>query len=352
MRDRYPRFHASPSSQQLGVVERRPVACGSGRFRCIPMSGDDRVGDDASVSTGLDDVRRTIADDVATRVHIRDRGLEGCRIHLEIPGRVQLHVLVAEQRQVRALTDGDDQGIELDLALRSGDSLGSPAARIVGLAEAHHRHLDRAQMAVGRDDAVRRHQLLELSTFLEQIEELLFLGRHFGAGPAVEDRDLAVGESACCPRAVHRDIAAADHADLLPQRRGLPSRAARRKVEAVEDAMALLAFDPETKTVAGADSDHDRRKTLGAERLEGDVATYLLVMADLHTEGAEMIEVAVDGVGRGSVVGDGGRHHAAARRPRLEDRDRDAGAGEEGGGAEPARATADHRDFRGGRCRA
>ena len=61
-----------------------------------------------------------------------------------------------------------------------------------------------------------------------------------------------------------------------------------------------------------------------------------------------MVEVAVDGMGRGPVVGDGGRYHASARRPRLEDRDRDASAGEEGGGAEAARATADYRDFRGG----
>jgi len=223
------------------------------------------LGDDAPVSAGLDDVRRTIADDVAPREHIRDRGLECRRIHLEIPGRAQLHFLVAEQRQVGPLTDGNDQCIELDLALRSGDSLGSPAARIVGLGEAHHRHLDRTQMAVGRDDAVRRHELLELSTFLEQIEELLFLGRHFGAGPAVEDRDLALGESACCPRAVHRDIAAADDADLLPQRRGVAVSSRPQEIKAVEHALTLLAFDPEAQTLAGADRDHDRRKALGAE---------------------------------------------------------------------------------------
>ncbi len=58
-----------------------------------------------------------------------------------------------------------------------------------------------------------------------------------------------------------------------------------------------------------------------------------------------MDEVAVDGMGRSPVVGDGGRYHASARRPRLEDSDRYAGAGEEGGGGEPAWATSDHRDF-------
>ena len=167
------------------------------RFRSVPVLGDDHFSDDASVSAGLDDIRRTIADDVASRVHTRNGGLEGCRIHLEISGRAQRHGLVAEQRQVGALTDGNNQGVELDVALGTGDRLGSTAARIVGFAEAHHRHLDRAQMAVGDDGPVRRHQLFELSAFLEEIEELLLLGRHFSPGPAVEDRNLTVGESAC-----------------------------------------------------------------------------------------------------------------------------------------------------------
>ena len=67
----------------------------------------------------------------------------------------------------------------------------------------------------------------------------------------------------------------------------------------------MLSCDPEAETVARADRDHDRSETLGAEGIEGYAATYLLVMTDLDPESAEMFEVAIDGVRRCPVIGDG-----------------------------------------------
>jgi len=71
-----------------------------------------------------------------------------------------------------------------------------------------------------RRGATSSNELDERATLVDEIADLLVLGRHFGAGAAVEDRDLAVAETACGAGAVHRHIAAADDADVLTDTRG------------------------------------------------------------------------------------------------------------------------------------
>ena len=79
------------------------------------------------------------------------------------------------------------------------------------------RHRNRVRPHVTRHDHHRTEGQILL---VEEIADLLVLGRHLGAGAAVKDCDLAVAETACGAGAVHGHIAAADDADALTDTRG------------------------------------------------------------------------------------------------------------------------------------
>ena len=64
------------------------------------------------------------------------------------------------------------------------------------------------------DELARRAQHLELDAFLERVCQFLDARRHFLAGAAIDDGDVAA-QTLGGARRVHRGVAAADDDDLL-----------------------------------------------------------------------------------------------------------------------------------------
>jgi len=159
VRNLYPGFDQRPPPQEIDGVEIRPGGCCFRSSVRISIARKDRIRNEPAVTAGLDDARRSVADDVAARIHSRHRGLQGQRVHVQIAGRGQLDLAVAEDPEIRPLADGNDEGVERHLALAAFDLLGPPPPGRIRLAEPHRRHLDRFEAAVRGDDPTRRHEL-------------------------------------------------------------------------------------------------------------------------------------------------------------------------------------------------
>ena len=253
-------------------------------------------------------------------------GLERDRVGLEPPvlGRLDAVGAGPDPVELRALADGQQDAVAGDRELGAGRGLGTAPAGRVGLAERHPDELDAGDLAgllVG-DDARRAGLEDGLDAFLDRLVDLVRRG-HVLHVAAVDERDLAGALADGRPRAVHRREAAADDDDprALVARVGQAEGRGAQVLEAVDDAVGVLAGDAQLVGVVAADRDDDRVEALVLEVVEREVLAQLLVAHDLAAEPDDRLVLGLEDLDLGqAVLRDAVAEHAAGRRVALEDR--------------------------------
>ena len=178
---------------------------------------------------------------------------------------------------------------------------------------------------------------MEFDALLLRVVDLLAAGGHFGLAAAVDEVDLLRAEPEGHARGVHRDVAAAEHGDLLPVPEGrvrlafeirLHEVRARQVLVRREDAVQVLALDAHELREACARADED-----GVEAVLLHQVTQLarvaddVVRVDRHADLPKPFDLVLDDGLRETEFGDAVDEHAAALVERLEHRDAVAGLG-------------------------
>ena len=129
------------------------------------------------------------------------------------------------------------------------------------------------------------------------------------------------------PRAVHGRVAAADDDDVVADLERLAEVGELHEVDAVLDALEVLAGDVERDGIHGAGADGDRVELL-LELLEGDLAPDPRVETEAHAEPLDEAEVHLDGLPRQAERGHADQHRAAGIGQLVEDGDLVTGHGQ------------------------
>ena len=205
----------------------------------------------------LDEGRRA-GDEVAAGEDAADVRRVGRRIDLDAPA-VDLEVrLDRQEREIRGLRHGRDDGVGLDHELGAGDRHRGAAAGGVRLAELVADELHAGDVAVLAEDLDRAGEELHPDALALRLAELLLVDDQLGPRPAVDDRDVLGAVAERRPRAVHRGVAAADDHDVLADLDRLAEVGLLHEVDAVLDALELRTGHVEGHGVHRAGGDRDR----------------------------------------------------------------------------------------------
>ena len=146
-------------------------------------------------------------------------------------------------------------------------------------------------------------------------------------------------------RAVHGGVAAADDDDVVADLERLAEVGLLHEVDAVLDAVEVVARDVQRNGVHGAGADGDGVE-LRLKLLEGDVAPDADAEAEPDAQPLHEPEVHLDGLARQAEGGHADEHRAAAVGQLVEDGDLVAGDGQLTRDGHARRAGADDRDRR------
>lgn len=248
---------------------------------------------------------------------------------------------VLEGARVDVLADGHDDG-----RCRDADGLG--ARRLGrGTPAAHGR--DHLGLAPKRDgvavlvdlDVVGGDELHELAAVLDRAVDLLVERGHVGATTTVDDLHRLGAHAHRAAGRVHRDVAAADHDDVLagvvvdvPVADGAQHR------DGGHDARGVFAVDAELLVGVGADADVDG-VVVALEVLDRDVGADGDAELDVDAERGDERDLGVEQILGQAVVRDAVAEHAAELGALLVDGDRMSHARQEVGCGKAAGATAD-----------
>ena len=211
-----------------------------------------------------------------------------------------------------------------DRELGAGRGLRAAPAGGVGRARLHPDELDAGDLAgllVG-DDARRARLEDGGHALLDGLVDLV-RRRHVLHVAPVDQRHLAGALADRGPRAVHRREAAADDDDAraLVARVGQAERRRPQVLQAVDDAVRVLARDAELVGVVAADRDDDGVEALVLEVVEREVAPEALVARHLPAEAGDRLVLGLEDLDlRQAVLRDPVAEHAAGRRVPLEHR--------------------------------
>ena len=195
---------------------------------------------------------------------------------------------LAEEVEHGVLADREDQRVEADLELGTGDVVGNLAARgvpraaVLGPGARHAR-----QGAVLDAQTDRARQLHDLDALVPDGMDLLRVGRHLVDRPAVDQGD---GRGADAPRrahAVHGGVAGPHdaHAGADRDRPALPH--APQEGHAVDHAAGVLARQAESLRQLGAHRDEDGSEPGRAQLVEREVDAGTLPVPDLDAQALE-----------------------------------------------------------------
>ncbi len=165
------------------------------------------------------------------------------------------------------------------------------------------------------------------------------MGRHLGAGTAVDDERVVRAQTACYPRGVHRGVAAAVDCDALPDQRPLTRGDTTQERHRVHDPARVFGRDLNTLGQVGAHRDEDGVKA-AFEPLSVEVL-HPVAAADAHAERGDPVKLAVEHVSRHPIGRDAVAHHPAGPVARVPYLDLVAQPGQVVGGGKPARPGAD-----------
>ena len=144
------------------------------------------------------------------------------------------------------------------------------------------------------------------------LAQLLLVHDELRAGAPVGDGHVLGAVAEAGPRAVHGRVAAADDDHVLADLELLAEVGLLHEVDAVLDALEVVAGDVERHRVHGARADGDRVELL-VQLLEGDVAADAGVEVEGHAEALDELVVHLDGFARQAEGGHADEH--ACRRP-------------------------------------
>ncbi len=168
--------------------------------------------------------------------------------------------------------------------------------------------------------------------------------RHFGAGPAVDDRHLLRAAAQGGPGRVDGGIPP-PHDHHFPLELRLPLQfAVAQEVEGGTDPHdGVLVLEPHLLAEGRAEGDEDRVEPLGAaEALEGEVPAEGLSGLHADAEIEDPLDLPVQLLARQAVFGDAVAQHSSELGEGFEDRHPVPPQGQVIGAAQPARAPAHH----------
>ena len=144
-------------------------------------------------------------------------------------------------------------------------------------------------------------------------------------------------------RAVHGGITTTDDDDIFADAERLAEVGILHEVHAVDESVQVGAWDVESNCVHCSSADRNRVVLL-LQLLEGDVATNLGVVDELHAESLNEAHVGLDCLARKSERRNADEHRAAAVRQAVVDGDLVALHGELARNGEASRPSTDHGD--------
>ncbi len=172
-----------------------------------------------------------------------------------------------------------------------------------------------------RDDARGRGLEDGPGALLEHLVDLVG-GGHVLHVAAIDERDLRAALAHGRARAVHRGEAAADDHDALALvvRVGQAERGDAQVLQAVDDAVGVLAGDAQLVGVVAADGHDDRVEALVLEVVDGEVHAQLGVADELDAQVPGGLVLGLEHLHLGqAVLGDAVAEHAARLGVTLED---------------------------------
>ena len=211
--------------------------------------------------------------------HARPAGREGHGVGGQPPLLGGADALRAARRpaQVRTLADGQQDPVALDDELRAGDRLRASPARRVRRARRHALELDAGDLVVGVGHDARGRGLEDgPGALLDHLVDLVRRG-HVLHVAAIDERDLPGALADRGAGAVHGGEATTDDHDPRTGVTGIgqAERGDAQVLEAVEDALGVLARDAQLVGVVAADGHAHGIEALVLEVADGEVATQL-----------------------------------------------------------------------------
>ena len=196
---------------------------------------------------------------------------------------------------------------------------------------------------VAADDLVRREAFEDHDALALGRLDLLGLGGHVAAPPAIDDGHGGRAAPACRPRRVHRGAAAADDDDVARQSGRLAEVDLLEEPGCRDDPAQLVAGDPEASALGRAGREEDRPEPLALEVGQAEVPAHRGVQPQLDPDREDPRDLLRQHLARQPVFGNADRHHAAGHGHRLEHGDGVPEAGEVPGRRHAGRPAADDR---------
>jgi hypothetical protein len=194
--------------------------------------------------------------------------------------------------------------------------------------------------------AQRDCQVLEGDALLAGTGNLVGVSRHFAGRAAVDQGDLGTAQAFGGARRVHGNVAAAD--DHYPLARfGLALQVDLAQEGHGIDHLAKIRFagNVQRKALMGADAYEDGLEPLTLQIVQGKILTQSLTGTHGHAQAQNMIDLAIQYVGRQAVVGDAHPQHAAQLGKGFEHGDGIAFQGQVIGHGQAGRSRTDHGDL-------
>ncbi len=247
-------------------------------------------------------------DRISTGKHTRAAGLESPRVDGDSPTR-HFQPRILRQIDLDPLTDGCDHGVAAVGLLRTGDRHRSSAARAIGLAQFHPLadHLDLATLQAL--ETQRRHQVLDLHTFLFRPLDFLHQARHLSAGASIHHLDLST-QTQRGSGSIHRRVATAHDHHARAEVGCLASGDPRQDIDAMSG--KLLSLAAQALRQLSADS-QKHRVVRGQQIVDREVHTQPLPHTEVGSHLAHHRNLVVQGLARKPV----GRDPVAEHAPRL-----------------------------------
>ncbi len=216
-----------------------------------------------------------------------------------------------QEQRIRRLADGGNDQLCLNLEFTAGNGYRASPARGVGLSQLHPNALHPAHLAVLHHHFGGGGEILDIHTLGQGVLDFILAGRHFGAGPAVEDAHLRRPQPRRHAGCVNGHIAATDDDDPALHQIGFVEVSTTQEFHPVHDPFGILPGDIELLALMGADAQIDRFVTLSLQLIEGEILAQAGVELDLHSQAGDGPDFLLEHLRGQPVVGNAHTQHAA-----------------------------------------
>ena len=278
----------------------------------------ERLGAFASGSNRVDRKLRAGVD-VAADKNVLLLGLVGDGIGDRVTLLAGLELADVQAAPVDRLTDGGENGINLDGLKLAGADRGA-AALLIRLTKFHDLDLKAADLAVVAENFNGRVEEAELHALFTGFGDFFLIGRHFVLAAAVNDIGLSA-ETDGRAADVHCDIAAADDRALLADLGLVAEVDFAQEVDAAVYAGEILAGDAELGALLSTDGDIEALVALVTELLDRDILADLGVHLEVNAHLFQDFDFALERAAVETIAGNAHDEHAAGSRVAVEDGD-------------------------------